>query len=188
MIWSTVAAVLPGLIMWLTAEMQLGPDFVEPTRSDSWTAFGSVLQSALMACGSVASWVLPMYLTALSVALAVLVLPNWEERTESSRASASSNFAAVRRAVGTGTFVIGPLFAVWALWIVVGLATPGVSVGNDSAGVLLALPLLTVLTVLVSRAALGTLEQRLEDTKVALDLVVSRRNTVRRLSYSYEPG
>lgn len=115
-----------------------------------------VLDQLLALTGSAASWVVPLYVTALVAALAVLVLPDWRER------ASESDFATVRRLIGQAAFWAGPAFAVWGVWILVAAILPGVAVGANG-GVILALPVVLVLTVLVSRAAVGTLEQRLAD-------------------------
>lgn len=63
---------------------------------------------------------------------------------------------------------------------------PGVSMGDQGIGVLVALPLILVLTVFVSRASLGTLEQRMADVDKERRKVSSWRSRVKQLTYSSE--
>ncbi|WEK13233.1 MAG: hypothetical protein P0Y48_12340 [Candidatus Microbacterium phytovorans] len=131
--------------------------------------------------GMAAPWVVPVYITALVAALAVLTLPDWQGRANDD-VEAVKERATVRRAIGSAAYFVGPAYAVWVLLAVVAALWPRVPVG-DNGGVALAWPIVLMLTVLVSRAAVGTLEQRHEDAAQLVDTLTIWRRRVNVRAY-----
>lgn len=144
---------------------------------------GTLLGAVLELSGAVAAWVVPLYVTVLVAALAVLVIPDWQRRHDEAVTTESEDeLASVRRLIGRTAMWVGPAYVVWAAWVIVALCWPGVP-GGQNVGVLIALPVVLTLTLLVSRAALGTLAQRVADAASALDGARAWRYRVRALSY-----
>lgn len=132
--------------------------------------------------GAAAPWVVPVYITALVAALAVLILPDWQGRANED-VEAVEERATVRRAIGSGAYFVGPAYALWVLLVAVAALWPRVPVGQN-AGVALAWPIVLMLTVLVSRAAVGTLEQRHEDAAQLVEALTGWRSWVEDRAYS----
>lgn len=143
---------------------------------------GALLDQILRGASTAAPWIIPLYVTALLAALAVLLVPDWQQR-DANRV-AGDELAPVRRAIGSAALLIGPVFVVWGVGIIFAEFLPDVAMGDNAIGVLLALPLVLILTVFVSRASLGTLEQRLADAERERQIVAAWQVRVNRLSYS----
>lgn len=133
----------------------------------SSSRYSQVINAALAAAGDAAPWVFPMYLSALIAGLAVVLLPDWRRREEEGTLL-PADAAEIRRAIGLVSRVIAALFLVWAAWVVIAYLIPGLTPGGAGAGVLLASAPTVVLAVFASRAARGTVAQRLRDTYGAL--------------------
>lgn len=146
-----------------------------------WDATHFMTQLATVT-GAAAPWVVPVYITALVAALAVLILPDWQGRANED-AEAVEERATVRRAIGSGAYFVGPAYALWVLFAAVAALWPRVPVGAN-AGVALAWPIVLMLTVLVSRAAVGTLEQRHKDAAQLVEALTEWRSWVEDRAYS----
>ena len=177
--WSLAINSVTGVLvaMLVLVVLDTSADF----KAQQWWT-GSLLGRLLDLGSAVAPWVLPMYVTTLLAALAVLILPDWQGRADAAP-ELEDELAPVRRAIGRAAGMVGPVFVVWAFAVLAAAFIPGVAVGEQSAGVLLTLPIVMVLTVLVSRAALGTLEQRLADVAASLSRVGRWHSQLTRLSY-----
>lgn len=174
LILSTLWTLFGSMIVFVgeTSRELHGPKF--------WS--GPLLDQILRGASTAAPWIIPLYVTALLAALAVLLVPDWQQRDANT--VAGDELAPVRRAIGSAALLIGPVFVVWGVGIIVAAFLPDVAMGDNAIGVLLALPLVLILTVFVSRASLGTLEQRLADAERERQIVDAWQVHVNRLSYS----
>lgn len=167
------AGLLVSILLAYTAGTRSGPF--------DGSAAADVVNEVLRAASAASHWVIPMYLSALIAGLAVMLLPDWRERQEHG-AFLPRDVAEVRRTIGSAARVIAAGFFVWAAWVAIAFIVPGLTSGPDGVGVILAAPPVLILALFASRAALGTVQQRLRDACWALSQSRRALARVRRLT------